>query len=45
MLFETSIANTISTPSLLTVSSFVPIFGLTKAIIKFIIANDKTMCF
>ena len=44
MLFETSIANTTSTPSLLTVSSFVPIFGLTNAIIKLTIANDKIMC-
>ena len=32
MLFETSIAKTMSTPSLFTSSNFVPILGLTKAI-------------
>ncbi len=34
MLLETSIAKTISTPSRFTVSSCVPIFGLTNAKIK-----------
>jgi hypothetical protein len=42
---ETSIAKTISTPSRFTVSKEVPIFGLTKAMIKQEKAKDRVMNF
>src|SRR5690606_8517996 len=45
ILLETSMAKTISKPSRLTVSSFVPILGFTSAIAKHAIANDNTMIF
>ena len=40
--FDTSIANTTSTPSRFTVSIFVPILGFTKAKTKHKIASDMT---
>ena len=45
ILLETSSAKTISTPSLLTVFSFVPILGLTKARIRNDIPKIKNKSF
>ena len=45
MLLETSKAKTTSTPSLLTVFNFVPIFGLVKEIIKKATPTNKVTNF
>src|SRR5690606_22137129 len=45
ILFDTSTAKTISTPSRFTVSNFVPIFGLTSAIVIQANAKQSTKIF